>query len=52
MIAADLLARYPERKLEFFNRGFCGERIVNLYSRWKIDKILANKAAALNDKRS
>lgn len=39
MIAAELMARYPERNLQFFNRGFCGDRIVNLYARWKGDAI-------------
>lgn len=39
MIAAELLARYPERNLQFFNRGISGDRVVNLYARWKIDAL-------------
>jgi lysophospholipase L1-like esterase len=39
LIAAELLARFPQSNLQIFNRGFCGDRIVNLYSRWKIDAI-------------
>ena len=37
MIASDLLAAQPEKKFSFFNRGVIGNRVVDLYARWKID---------------
>lgn len=39
MIATDLLARKPEMDLRFFNRGISGNRVVDLYARWKIDAL-------------
>ena len=35
--AAELLKRYPADKLTIFNRGISGNRVVDLYARWKID---------------
>ncbi len=34
-----LLARYPQHNLTIYNRGQSGNRIVDLYARWKIDAI-------------
>ena len=38
-IAGDLLADYPSRQLQIFNRGISGNRVVDLYARWKCDAI-------------
>lgn len=38
-VAASLLAYEPEKNYEFFNRGISGNRIVDLYARWKQDMI-------------
>ncbi|MDD5350464.1 MAG: SGNH/GDSL hydrolase family protein [Chthoniobacteraceae bacterium] len=38
-IAGDLLADYPSRKLTIFNRGISGNRVVDLYARWKCDAV-------------
>lgn len=38
-IAAELLHRYPDRQLEFLNRGVSGNRVVDLYARWKVDAL-------------
>lgn len=38
-IAATLLRQHPERNLQFYNRGISGNRIVDLYARWRIDAI-------------
>lgn len=37
MIAAQLLSQYPVENLYFFNRGDSGNRVVDLYARWKVD---------------
>jgi lysophospholipase L1-like esterase len=39
MISAQLLAGRPEDTLKFYNRGICGNRIVDLYARIKSDVI-------------
>lgn len=39
LIAARLSAHMPEQKLRFFNRGISGNRVVDLYARWKEDAI-------------
>jgi len=38
-IAGELLCAFPSRDLKIFNRGISGNRIVDLYARWKIDAI-------------
>lgn len=38
-IAGELLARYPDRNLQIYNRGISGNRVVDLYARWKCDAI-------------
>jgi lysophospholipase L1-like esterase len=38
-IAARLLRDRPADNLKFYNRGISGDRIVDLYARWKIDAI-------------
>lgn len=37
IINSTLGARYPEKGLEFINRGISGNRIADLYGRWKED---------------
>ncbi len=39
MAAAELLSAYPNKNIEVFNRGVGGNRIVDLYARWKIDAL-------------
>ncbi|MDD2403305.1 MAG: SGNH/GDSL hydrolase family protein [Victivallaceae bacterium] len=39
LIAARLLCSQPERKWHFYNRGISGNRVVDLYARWKIDAL-------------
>jgi lysophospholipase L1-like esterase len=39
MIAAQVGARYPERNLNFVNRGIGGNRIVDLAARWQTDTL-------------
>ena len=39
LVADRLLADYPAQGLEFFNRGISGNRVVDLYARWKIDAL-------------
>ena len=39
LIAARLLAEFPEKNLQFYNRAFCGDTILRLYARWKADVI-------------
>lgn len=39
MIAAALLSRHPERGYQIFNRGISGNRVVDLYARWKADAL-------------
>lgn len=38
-IASFLGARYPERCYEFINRGISGNRVADLYGRWKEDAL-------------
>ncbi len=37
MVANRLMCDHPEKELNFINRGISGDRVVDLYSRWKID---------------
>lgn len=37
IISASLLSHQPADNLSFYNRGISGNRIVDLYARWKID---------------
>lgn len=39
LVAADLLSRLPDRKLQFFNRGVGGDKIPDLQARWEEDTI-------------
>lgn len=41
-IAAKLLRERPVDNLQFYNRGISGNRIVDLYARWKVDAINLN----------
>jgi lysophospholipase L1-like esterase len=38
-IASSLLKQYPARGYEVLNRGMSGNRVVDLYARWKTDAI-------------
>ena len=38
-IAGQLTARMPERDFQIHNRGISGNRVVDLYARWKVDAI-------------
>ena len=37
--AGRLLADHPEKNIQVFNRGISGNRVVDLYARWKIDAL-------------
>jgi lysophospholipase L1-like esterase len=37
MAASRLLEQYPEKALSFYNRGFSGDRVSNLFERWRVD---------------
>jgi len=39
MIGAKLWAKYPERDYKVINTGISGNRIVDLYARWRIDTL-------------
>ncbi len=39
MIASRMLCDHPEADLHFINKGISGNRIVDLYARWKIDAL-------------
>lgn len=39
MIGARLWCDKPEKEYEFVNRGISGNRVVDLYARWKIDTL-------------
>ena len=39
LAAARLLAERPHDNLQFYNRGISGNRVVDLYARWKIDTL-------------
>ncbi len=38
-VAGQLLSRYPDKGFEIINRGVSGNRVVDLYARWKIDAL-------------
>jgi len=38
-VAAGLLADFPARQLRVLNRGISGNRVVDLYARWKSDAV-------------
>jgi lysophospholipase L1-like esterase len=42
LIAARLLYRFPEKKLQFFNRGVSGNKITDLIQRWPEDALSLN----------
>lgn len=42
LIAASLLKNNPKTNLSFLNRGISGNRIVDLYARWKSDALNLN----------
>lgn len=42
IINSTLGAKYPDKGLEFMNRGISGNRIADLYGRWKDDALLHN----------
>lgn len=42
LAAAKLLAADPARKIICYNRGISGNRVVDLYARWKIDALNLN----------
>lgn len=39
MVAGDLLSSEPEKDYQIYNRGISGNRVVDLYARWKIDAL-------------
>lgn len=39
LTAAELLATQPEKDWQIYNRGISGNRVVDLYARWKIDAV-------------
>lgn len=39
LIAAHLLATHPNEGLQIWNRGISGNRVVDLYARWRVDAI-------------
>ena len=41
-IAAQLLGDQPEKDWKIFNRGISGNRVVDLYARWKLDTLNLN----------
>ena len=41
-IASVLLRRYPTHDLKIFNRGISGNRVVDIYARWRSDAINLN----------
>ncbi len=42
LVSARLRADYPAADLQCFNRGISGNRVVDLYARWKIDALNLN----------
>lgn len=44
MIAARLLADHLDKELNVYNRGISGNRVVDLYARWKCDTLNLNPA--------
>lgn len=41
-VASQLLLDHPEKNLNVINRGISGNRVVDLYARWKIDALNFN----------
>lgn len=39
LIASRLLQRQPQANLRFFNRGISGNRVTDLYARWRVDGV-------------
>jgi lysophospholipase L1-like esterase len=39
LVASTLLHRHPRLNLQFYNRGISGNRVVDLYARWRVDAI-------------
>jgi lysophospholipase L1-like esterase len=39
LAAGRLLADHPEKNIQVYNRGISGNRVVDLYARWKIDAL-------------
>ena len=39
MASARLLADFPQAGWQIYNRGISGNRVVDLYARWKIDAL-------------
>ena len=39
LCASHYLGEYPQYEYEFFNRGISGNRVVDLYARWKVDAL-------------
>ena len=39
LVASELLRAYPSSSLEFYNQGISGNRVVDLYARWKQDTL-------------
>ena len=39
LIASQLLQQEPQNNLSFYNRGISGNRVTDLYARWKVDGI-------------
>lgn len=37
LVAADLLAKYPNYDLTFYNRGISGDKVIDLKNRWEFD---------------
>jgi lysophospholipase L1-like esterase len=42
LIASNLLYKHPHKNLQIYNRGVSGDRIVDLYARWKLDCLNLN----------
>ena len=36
-VAGELRSRYPDKDFQVVNRGISGNRVVDLYQRWKVD---------------
>lgn len=39
LVAGELSSRFPDRGFVFQNRGISGNRVVDLYQRWKVDAL-------------
>lgn len=42
LVAAGMLGDFPKKDYRFFNRGISGNRVVDLYARWKTDCLNLN----------